>query len=71
MAELLQISYLSIALAAAIPALLYYLGVGATIHFEAKKTGLQPVPREMIPALRRILTWGRAAPLFVPLTILI
>ena len=70
MAELLQLSYYKIALAATIPALLYYLGVGATIHFEAKKTGLRPVPRDMIPALRHILTWERAAPLFVPVAVL-
>jgi TRAP transporter 4TM/12TM fusion protein len=71
MAELLQIPYRQIALAAIIPALLYYLGVGATIHFEAKKTGLRPVPREMIPPLRQILTWEKAAPLFIPLAILV
>jgi len=71
MAELLQIPYRQIALAAIIPALLYYLGVGATIHFEAKKTGLKPVPREMIPPLRQILTWEKAAPLFIPLAILV
>ncbi len=70
MAELLQVSYYKIALAATIPALLYYLGVGATIHFEAKKTGLKPVPREMIPPLRRILAWEKAAPLFVPVAVL-
>ncbi len=70
MAELLQISYRQIALAAAIPALLYYLGVGATIHFEAKRTGLRPVPREMISPLRQILTWEKAGPLFAPLAIL-
>jgi TRAP transporter 4TM/12TM fusion protein len=39
MAELLQIPYLDIAKAAAIPAALYYLGVGATIHFEARSAG--------------------------------
>lgn len=70
MAELLQVSYYKIALAATIPALLYYLGVGATIHFEAKKTGLRPVPRELIPSLGQILTWGKAAPLFVPVAVL-
>jgi TRAP transporter 4TM/12TM fusion protein len=70
MAELLQISYRQIALAATIPALLYYLGVGATIHFEARKAGLRPVPSEMIPPLRQTLTWGKASPLLIPVVIL-
>jgi len=70
MAELLQIPYLSIAVAAAIPAALYYLGVGATIHFEAKKTGLRPVPAEMLPRACDIFRWGKAAPLFIPLVVL-
>jgi len=71
MAELLQISYLDIAKAAAIPAVLYYLGVGATIHFEAKKSGLKPVPPEMIPPIGQILAWRKSAPLFVPLALLV
>ncbi len=71
MAELLQISYLSIAAAAAIPALLYYLGVGATIHFEAKRGGLPPLPADMIPKIGDVLAWRRSLPLFVPLVALI
>ncbi len=71
MAELLGIPYLSIAVAAAIPALLYYLGVGATIHFEAKKTGLRPVPAEMMPRARDVFGWEKAAPLFIPLAVLV
>lgn len=70
MAELLQVPYSAIALAAAIPALLYYLGVFATVHFEAKKDGLKPVPAEMVLALAKILSWRKAAPLFIPLAVL-
>jgi TRAP transporter 4TM/12TM fusion protein len=71
MAEMLQVSYLSIAAAAAIPALLYYLGVGATIHFEARRGGLPALPADMIPKIGDVLAWRRSLPLFVPLVALV
>ncbi len=70
MAELLQVPYLTIALAAAIPAVLYYLSVLSTIHFEAKRKGFKPVPRELIPPLEQILSWRKAAPLFIPVAVM-
>lgn len=71
MAELLQVPYLSIALAAAIPAVIYYLCVLSTIHFEAKRKGFKPVPQELIPPLRQTLMWRKAAPLFIPVAVMI
>ena len=41
MAEFLGVSYLHVATAAAIPAVLYFLAVFVAVHFEAKRTGLQ------------------------------
>jgi TRAP-type uncharacterized transport system fused permease subunit len=55
MAELIRVAYLKIALAAAIPALLYYLGVAASIHFEARKSNLARIPKELIPSARKTL----------------
>jgi TRAP transporter 4TM/12TM fusion protein len=69
MAELIGISYLTIALAAVIPALLYYLGVTASVHFEAKKSNLERIPKDLIPAMRKVLP--RSAPLFIPIAVLI
>ncbi|WP_336363316.1 TRAP transporter permease [Halalkalicoccus salilacus] len=43
------ISYVTIIAAAAIPALLYFLGVGAAVHFRAKHEGLEGVDRNELP----------------------
>ncbi|MBI5966382.1 MAG: TRAP transporter permease [Deltaproteobacteria bacterium] len=69
MAELIGIAYLKIALAAAIPALLYYLGVTASVHFEARKSNLERIPKELIPSIPKVLP--KSAPLFVPVIVLI
>jgi TRAP transporter 4TM/12TM fusion protein len=70
MAELLQIGYVQVALAATIPAVLYYLGCGAAIHFEARRMGLATIPANMLPRARDVFAWRRSAPLFVPVAIL-
>jgi len=70
MAELLQISYTQVAIAAALPALLYYLGCGAAIHFEARRLGLGTIPRELIPRARDVFAWRRSAALFIPVILL-
>jgi TRAP transporter 4TM/12TM fusion protein len=53
MAEILGIPYAHVAFAAIIPAFLYYLGCYTSIHFEAQRLHLKPVPREMIPSFRK------------------
>ena len=55
MAEFTNIPYRRIIGAAAIPALLYYFGVWAGVHFEAKKLGLKGIPREELPKFKRIM----------------
>jgi len=55
MAEFTNIPYRRIIGAAAIPALLYYFGVWAGVHFEAKKLGLKGIPREELPKFKRIV----------------
>lgn len=69
MAEFISTPYLKIALAATIPALLYYLGVTASVHFGARKDNLSRIPRELIPSIRKTLP--KSAPLFVPVILLI
>lgn len=71
MSELIGMPYLGIAAAAAIPAILYYVGAAAAVHYEAKKRGLWEVPREMIPSIQSFLPWRRSSPLLIPVAILI
>jgi TRAP transporter 4TM/12TM fusion protein len=67
MAEYLSIPYGQIALAAAIPACLYYLALFVQVDLEAAKLGLAGLPRESIPRLRPVmkLGWVFLAPLAV------
>ncbi len=73
MAEYTGISYLNIAFAAAIPAALYFLGVGFQIHFEAIRLGLLGLPKEDLPDLRPLILGGfhYFIPLFTVFYILI
>lgn len=71
MAEMLEVSYLKVALCAAIPAYLYYLGCFSAIHFESMKRNLGRVPTEDIKPFRVIMRPSRSIPLFVPIFILL
>jgi TRAP transporter 4TM/12TM fusion protein len=51
MAETLQMSYAAIAIAATIPGILYYVALGAMVHFEAVRRGLPVTPRSELPRL--------------------
>ncbi|HSF04627.1 MAG TPA: TRAP transporter fused permease subunit [Methylomirabilota bacterium] len=51
MADFVGVPFRQVALAAAIPALLYFFCVYITVHFEARRLGLQKVPREEMPSL--------------------
>lgn len=55
MAELLNVPYAKIMISAAIPALLYYLGVYVQIHSFSLRNGLRGLPKEEVPSLKRIL----------------
>lgn len=69
MAELIQIPYLKIAIAASIPALLYFYSVGTGIHFYSLKEGKKGLPPEEIPTTTETIK----ATLFfiIPLTTLV
>ncbi len=55
MAEFLDVPYTTVAAAAAIPAVLYFFGIFAGVHFEAKKLGLRGMPRRELPKFLYIL----------------
>lgn len=69
MAEFLGVSYLHVAAAALIPAVLYFLAVFMSVHFEAKRTGMQGLPRADLPRLGTVLK--ERGHLFLPLLIII
>jgi TRAP transporter 4TM/12TM fusion protein len=69
MAELTGTPYATIAVAAILPAVLYFTGIFLMVHFEAKKLGLRGLPKESIPHFGRLLiTRGF---LFIPILVLI
>jgi len=55
MAEFTNIPYSRIIGAAVVPALLYYFGVWAGVHFEAKKNGLRGMNRDKLPRFKNII----------------
>lgn len=58
MAQLTGIAYSTIAVAAILPAMLYYLSLYWVIHIEALKEGLSGLPESEIPSLRESLADG-------------
>jgi TRAP transporter 4TM/12TM fusion protein len=69
MASFLGVPYLEIAKAAAIPALLYYLGLFLQVDFYARKVDLPGLPKEELPHLMSVLKTGLIY--FFPLLLLI
>jgi TRAP transporter 4TM/12TM fusion protein len=55
MAETLQVPYLSVAVAAAIPGVLYFVAVGVMVHFEAARQGLPVLERSLLPRIGAVL----------------
>ena len=55
MAEFIGVPYVTIAKAAILPAILYYITVGLMVHFEAKKQDLQGMKPELIPKFLSVL----------------
>ncbi len=69
MAELTAIPYSTIAVAAILPAILYFTGIFFMIHFEAKKLGLKGLPKESIPNFFKLLV--KKGYLFLPIIVLV
>ncbi len=58
MADILGVSYWTVALAAFVPAVLYYVALFAMVDFEGGRTGLRGVPAAEIPPLGKTLARG-------------
>ncbi len=69
MAEFLAVPYATVALWAAIPAILYYVAVFFAVHFEAKRRGLLGVPKSELPRFGRVMS--ERGHLFVPILIVL
>ena len=69
MAEFLGVHYAKIMLAAAIPAVLYYVAEYAVIHIEAVKMGMKPIPREEIIPIRKVMR--ERGHLMVPIIVIV
>ena len=55
MTEYTGMPYAQIAIAAILPAVLYFTGIFMMIHFEAKKLGLKGLPKESIPNFFKLI----------------
>jgi len=69
MADFVGVPFRKIAVAATIPAILYFFCVFVTVHLEARRLGLRKVPREEMPRLGETLR--RDGYLLLPLVALI
>ncbi|TQF80664.1 TRAP transporter permease [Elioraea sp. Yellowstone] len=69
MIEFLEIPLTTLLAAAAVPALMHFLGVFVQVHFEAKRLGLRGMEPEDLPRLGH--TVARGWPTVIPLVILV
>ena len=69
MAELLQVSYAAVLVAALIPAVLYYLALFIQVDLTAAKLGIQGEPMERLPALKEVMRAGWYFP--IPFIVLV
>lgn len=67
MAELTGVPYSKIIVAAALPAILYYVGIMATVHWEALKHGIGTMKTDIPP----LPTLARRALLFTPFVVVV
>ncbi len=68
MAEYMSTSYANVAMKAILPALLYFTGIFLAVHLEAKRLGLQGIPRDQLPKLKILI---RSIYLLIPLIVLV
>ncbi|MBP1719180.1 MAG: hypothetical protein H6Q43_2618, partial [Deltaproteobacteria bacterium] len=69
MSEFTGIPYITICLYALIPALLYYLALFSSIHFEAGRSGIKGIPKEELPRLKVVM--ARRGHMFIPLIVIV
>ena len=69
MAEYLAVSYFQVTVWAWIPAMLFYVALFFAVHFEAKRVGLEGVPRSELPRLGAVMR--ERGHLFIPILIVL
>jgi TRAP transporter 4TM/12TM fusion protein len=68
MAEYMGVTYGQVTLWAILPAILYFTGIFIAVHLEAKKLGLEGIPRSQLPNFWKL---QRYVYLLIPLVVLI
>ena len=68
MAEYMDAKYGQVALWAILPAVLYFAGIFLSVHLEAKKLGLEGIPRSELPKFRLLV---KSIYLLLPLVVLV
>jgi TRAP transporter 4TM/12TM fusion protein len=72
LASFIGVPYIKVAAMAAVPAVLYFFGVGAGVHFLARKHSLLAIPRDKLPSLKRVIrTQGILVAPIIVVTILL
>lgn len=74
MSDVTGIPYLTICLAALLPAVFYYASLFVSIHLEAVSRDIQPIPRKELPVLNRhdwLMSLCFVVPLAVMLTVML
>ena len=69
MAEFLAVPYTTIVIAAAVPALMHYVGVLTIVHLQAKRLGLPTYRKDQLPKLKAV--WRDGWPTVLPLIALL
>jgi len=68
-AEYIGISYWAVCVAAAFPALVYFIGMYIVVDVQARIDGLQGLPKSQLPPVWR--SFKATVPLLIPLTVLV
>jgi TRAP transporter 4TM/12TM fusion protein len=71
MAELLNLPYATVALAAVIPAFLFYVCIWASIDVEARRESMRAMDASEIPTWREVLYWRESVPLLATVLVLV
>lgn len=72
MTEFTDLPYVTIALGASIPAVLYFTGIFIMVHLEARKNGLEGLPKERLPKMKELAKkWYLSIPIFFIVSLLV
>lgn len=69
MTEYIGCTYTTVALAACIPALLYFTGIFTNVHFEALKNGLRGIPKDQKPSVKKL--WKEGWYMILPIVFIV